>query len=97
MTVANHTFAGTVQALQYTGTNSAEVISTLGTGWHVYTCATSNILTVFQAGRENFPQAGTVVNPTDWLVSLPAYGTDTPSLVSNFQVFSNSIFTQQYV
>lgn len=95
--VSNHTIAGTVQALQYTGSNSAEVVTALGTGWHVYTCAVTNILTVYQAGRENFPEAGMVVNPTDWLVSLPVYGTDTPSLVNNFQVIQNVNFTQQYV
>jgi hypothetical protein len=94
--ITNHTFAGTVQALQYTGSNSAEVITALGTGWHVYTCALSNILVIYQAGGENFP-SGTVVNPTDWLVSNPAYGTSTPSLVSFFQVIQNSNFTQQYV
>lgn len=93
--VTIHTFAGTVQALQYTGSNTAEIISTLGSGWHVYTCATSNILVIYQAGNENFP-SGNVVNPTDWLVSQPAYGSSTPSLVSYIQVVSNPNFTQQY-
>jgi len=94
--IANHTFAGTVQAVQYTGSNLSEIATALGTGWHIYTCAASNFLVIYQAGRETFPGGGAVISPTDWLVSDPAYGTSTASLVNNFQVVSNSNFTQQY-
>lgn len=93
MSASSHTPLGTVLAIQYTGSNSTEVKAALGAAWAVYTSPSSTVASACQIGNEmimNF------FHPNDWLVSLPAYGTDTPTLANGFNVVQNTQFTQQY-
>lgn len=95
MPASNHTILGTVQALQYTGTNAAEIQSVLGNGWSVYTNPTTSILAVCQVGAEMFLN-GNLIHATDWIVTQPAYANETPALSAGFAIVPNSIFTKAY-
>lgn len=93
MPTSNHTINGTVAAIQYTGTNAAEIATALGTPWATYVSPQTALLCVNQIGSEMFSQ---FIPSGDWLVSVPAYGANTPALANGFSVLSNAQFTQQY-
>lgn len=96
MAATNHTLLGSVQAIQYDGTNLADIEAVLTAKWNIYTSTTDTIVTFCQNGYENLQLGGFLAHPTDWLVSMPAYGNNTPALSASFSVVPNSVFTAQY-
>lgn len=93
MPASNHTLLGTVEAVQYTGTNAAELQTVIGNSWSVFTNTVTNVASTCQVGNEMFMN---VVHPTDWLVSQPAYSNETPALSAGFSIVQNGVFTRQY-
>ena len=96
MPTSTHSPLGTVQAIQYDGTNVAEIQAALGARWNVYTSLTSSLVAFCQTGQEMLQLNAFLLRPTDWMVSQTAYSNTTPALSGGFSIMSNSQFTQWY-
>lgn len=97
MPASNHTIAGTVQAIQYTGSNVADIMAALGSTWTVYTSTGTTTIAPCQVGNEQYALNSLTMKPTQWIVSLPAYSNQTPALSGGFMVLTDAQFAQQYV
>lgn len=96
MPATDHTFLGSVQAIQYSGTNAAEIQAILGSSWTVYTNTVTATIAPCRPGGEITGINANLMHPTDWLVSQPAYGNTTPALSGGFSVVPSATFSQQY-
>ena len=96
MSTSVHNQLGTVVAIQYTGSNTVEIRNALGVGWVVYSNPNTGTIAPCQAGNEVLGINGRLMQPTDWLVSQPAFGANTPSLNDGGSVMTNTQFVQQY-
>lgn len=95
MPASNHTLVGSVEAIQYTGTNLAEIETALGSNWSAFGSDTSTTAAFCQKNGEMF-MTSFLAHPGDWLVSQVAYGNTTPALNAGFSIVPNNQFTQGY-
>lgn len=96
MPTSTHTPLGSVVAIQWTGSNAAEIRAALGAGWAVYGSADTTIISACQIGNERIALNGNLMELNDWIVSQPAYGTNAPTLANGFTVMSGVTFAQQF-
>lgn len=96
MPVATYNLTGTVYAIQWTGSNLADIQAALPS-FEIFTSPSSTGIGISQPGAESYELSGHWVDQGSWLVSLPYYGTGTQEPLSyGFSIVDNTTFTQQY-